>query len=460
LGLAKEDRKIRYGKDIKMEQKQLSSVLETTKQDRECSTQVSNQTSIWTRNMLTALSNGVKGGKWFSLIDKVYSLKTLKIAWQQVKSNKGSAGVDKQSIEQFEYKEDTYLEELHQSLKEQRYTPQPVKRVYIPKAGGKKRPLGIPVVKDRIVQTAIKMAIEPIYENEFLECSYGFRPNRGCKDALRQVDTLLKEGYTWVVDADMQSYFDTISHDRLMRLLEEKISDQPLLALIHKYLKQNIIDALKQWTPTTGTPQGAVLSPLLANLYLHPLDTMLTQSGYRVVRYADDFVILSKSEDEAIRALEEVKEWVNNNDLQLHPDKTHIGNALIKGQGFEFLGYRFEAGKRFVRKKSLMSFKDKIRAKTKRSRPDSISEIIAELNPILRGWFNYFKHAHYTTFKGNDGFVRRRLRAIILTRNKKKNCFGITINAHKFYPNTYFANLNLFTSNEEWGKAYQSRCGN
>jgi len=407
--------------------------------------------------MLRALDNGVKGGKWFSLIDKIYSLKTLNIAWQQVKSNKGSAGVDKVSIERFEVNGNKYLEELHNDIKSGRYNPQPVKRVYIPKAGGKRRPLGIPTVKDRIVQTAIKLAIEPIFENEFLDMSYGFRPNRGGKDALREVDRLLEEGYIWVVDADFKSYFDTISHDRLMRHIEEKISDQPLLDLIHKYLKQDIIDGLKQWVPATGIPQGAVLSPLLANIYLHPLDTMLTNQGLKVVRYADDFVILSKTKQEAQKALEEVRQWVEEVELQLHPDKTHIGNALIKGQGFEFLGYRFEAGRRFVRKKSLMNFKDKVRAKTKRSRSGSINETIAELNPILRGWFEYFKHAHYTIFKRNDGFVRRRLRAIILTRNKKKNCFGITLNAHRLYPNTYFANLNLFTSNEAWVKASQSR---
>ena len=440
-----------------MKQVPLSSVLETTKQDKECSRNTIHETSIWTKSMLIALDNGVKGGKWFSLIDKVYSLKTLNIAWQQVKLNKGSAGVDKQSIEKFEAKEELYLQELHQSLKEQRYNPQAVKRVYIPKAGGKKRPLGIPTVKDRIVQTAIKMAIEPIFEKEFLDMSYGFRPKRGCKDALRVVDTLLKEGYTWVVDADFQSYFDTINQDILMRHIEERISDQPLLDLIQKYLKQDIVDNLKQWTPTNGTPQGAVLSPLLANIFLHPLDTMLMQLGYKAVRYADDFVILCKTEQEANRALEKVKEWVTNNDLQLHPDKTHIGNALIKGQGFEFLGYRFEAGHKFVRDKSLKSFKDKVRAKTKRTRSGSIESIIEELNPMLRGWFNYFKHAYYSTFKRNDGFVRRRLRSIILKRNKKKNCFGITVNAHRLYPNSYFANLNLFTSNEAWVMAYQSR---
>jgi len=165
-----------------------------------------------------------------------------------------------------------------------------------------------------------------------------------------------------------------------MRHLEERISDQPLLDLIQRYLKQDIIDNLKQWTPTNGTPQGAVLSPLLANIFLHPLDTMLMQLGYKAVRYADDFVILCKTQQEANMALEKVKEWVTNNDLQLHPDKTHIGNASIRGQGFEFLGYRFEAGHKFVRDKSLMSFKDKVRAKTKRTRSSSIESIIEELN--------------------------------------------------------------------------------
>jgi RNA-directed DNA polymerase len=432
-----------------------SSVLETTKQDKEIPKWI--ETSIWTANMLTALDNGVKGGKWFSLIDKVYSLKTLKIAWQQVQSNKGSAGIDKVSIERFEKNEDKYLNELHIALKEDNYYPQPVKRVYIPKAGGKKRPLGIPVVKDRIVQTAIKMVIEPIFEKEFLDMSYGFRPNRGCKDALREVDYLLKDGYTWVVDADFKSYFDTIPHDKLMSLVEHQISDGILLNLIGKYLKQNIVDGLNEWTPVAGTPQGAVLSPLLANIYLHPLDVMLTNLGLKVVRYADDFVILSKNEQEAIMALDKVKQWVRESDLQLHPDKTHIGNALIKGQGFEFLGYRFEAGKRFVRKKSIKSFRDKVRAKTKRSRSGSIEEIIGDLNPMLRGWFEYFKHAYKTTFNSNDGFVRRRLRAILLRRNKKKNCFGITINAHRLYRNSYFAELGLFTSHEAWVLACQSR---
>ncbi len=434
----------------------ISSVLETAKQETKAPLLAGVETLIWTENMLAALENGVKGGKWFSLIDKVYSETTLWLAWEQVQSNKGSAGIDQISIERFEANAGDYLQELHEALKEGTYKPQAVKRVYIPKAGGKRRPLGIPVVKDRIVQTAIKLVIEPIFENEFLESSYGFRPMRGCKDALREVDNLLKAGYIWVVDADLKSYFDTIPHKELMRQLESKISDGKLLDLIESYLKQDIVDGLERWTPETGTPQGAVLSPLLANIYLHPLDQMLNQEGYQSVRYADDFVILCKSQEEAETALVKVQEWVKEFRLELHPDKTHLGNCSQKGEGFEFLGYRFEAGRRFVRKKSLMIFRDKVRAKTKRSRSGSLKEIIKDLNPMLKGWFGYFKHAHRNTFKGNDGFVRRRLRALILRRNKKKG-WGKNINAHRKYPNAYFAKLELFTRHEAWAVACQSR---
>jgi RNA-directed DNA polymerase len=242
-----------------------------------------------------------------------------------------------------------------------------------------------------------------------------------------------------------------------MNHLKMKISDQPLLDLIQKYLKQDIVDNLVLWTPTAGTPQGAVLSPLLANIYLHPLDIMLTRSGYKMVRYADDFVILCKSEKEARDALLKVKEWIAQANLTLHPDKTHIGNSLVKGEGFEFLGYMFESKKRYVRKKSLKSFRDKVKEKTKRTRSGSLNEIISDLNPLLRGWFEYFKHAYSPTFKGNDGFVRRRLRAILLKRNKKRRSFGRNINAHRRYPNIYFAKLGLFTSYEAWVTASQSR---
>lgn len=302
----------------------------------------------------------------------------------------------------------------------------------------------IPTVKDRIVQTAVKRVIEPIFEKEFLPTSYGFRPGKGCKDALREVDAYLKEGYTHVVDADLQGYFDSIPHDLLTKRIEEHISDGRLLQLLASWLKQDIVKEMDRWTPTAGTPQGAVISPLLANLYLHPLDVKMSKLGYRMVRYADDFVILCKTASQAQAALEEVKAWVEENGLSLHPDKTHVGDCMEKGQGFEFLGYRFEAGRRWVRDRSLKGFKDKVREKTKRTRGVSLRTIIDDLTPMIRGWFGYFKHARSSTFKPLDGFIRRRFRAI-LRKHEKRPGMGLCRADQTRWPNAYFANLGLFT---------------
>lgn len=436
----------------------ISSVLATTKQETDIHDRWSwVEASVWTKPMLTALENGVKGGKWFSLMDKVYAMTTLQAAWRQVQSNKGSHGVDGMSVERFAMKQERYLLELQQTLKESSYQPLPVKRVFIPKAGGGERPLGIPAVKDRIVQTALKMAIEPIFENEFVEHSYGFRPLRGCKDALRKVDECLKTGQTWVVDADMKSYFDTIPHAQLMDEVEKFISDGKVLKLIQAYLKQDILDGKNRWAANAGTPQGAVISPLLANLYLHSLDKQMMQAGYRMVRYADDFVILCQSQEEAQRALELVQQWVNSKGLTLHPDKTHVGNCVVEGQGFEFLGYRFEAGKRWVRKKSLNALKDKIRSKTKRTRGDSMETIINDLNPMLKGWFNYFKQAHEWTFPKIDRFIRRRLRSLRNKQSTGQSGFGRSKQLSQLMPNAYFANYGLFTMTEAHRMACQSR---
>jgi RNA-directed DNA polymerase len=402
------------------------------------------EASIWTERMVSALGNGVKGGKWFSLVDKAIRPTTLEIAWRKVERNKGAAGVDGQSVERFAAVADRYLTELHEDLKNGSYRPSPVKRVSIPKGGGQTRPLGIPTVKDRIVQTALKMTIEPVFEVQFRQGSYGFRPGRGCKDALREVDRLLKEGYTHVVDADLKSYFDTIPHDRLMARVGETISDGRVLKLIDGFLKQEIMSDMARWQPTTGTPQGAVLSPLLANIYLHPLDLLMEQNGRRMVRYADDFVILCRTEDEAEAALREIGAWTAANGLTLHPDKTRVADSRQPGQGFEFLGYRFEAGHRFVRKKSLKAFKDKVRAKTKRSRGDSLARIIADLNPALRGWFGYFKHATPTLFRNLDRFVRRRLRAVLRKQDKRPG-FGRCKADHLRWPNAFFETQGLFT---------------
>jgi RNA-directed DNA polymerase len=393
--------------------------------------------------MVSALVNGVKGGKWFSLIDKVWAPATLELAWTKVRSNKGAAGVDGESLERFAARSEVYLAELSEALRVGSYRPQPIRRVEIAKHDGGTRPLGIPVVKDRIVQTAMKLVIEPIFEAMFLEGSYGFRPGRGCKDALREVNRLIREGKTFVVDADLAGYFDSIPHERLMQQVEGRISDGRILGLLRGWLEADILTGLERWTPTEGTPQGAVISPLLANIYLHPLDALMAAQGYRMVRYADDFVILCGSAAEAAKALETIQVWVGDNGLVLHPDKTRLGDCRRPGEGFDFLGYRFEAGRRFVRKKSLTRFKNGIRAKTGRSRGDSLQRIIADLNPMLRGWFGYFKHAHPRLFISLDKFIRRRLRAV-LRKQARRPGFGHARADHQRWTNAFFAQAGLF----------------
>jgi RNA-directed DNA polymerase len=414
------------------------------------------EASIWTERMVSALVNGVTGGKWFSLVDKAIRPTTLEAAWRKVTRNKGTAGVDGQSIERFAAQADRYLHELHDQLKTGTYRPSPIKRVEIPKGDGRTRPLGIPTVKDRIVQTALKMVIEPVFEVQFRPASYGFRPGRSCKDALREVDRLLKAGYTHVVDADLQSYFDSIPHDKLMALVAGRISDGRVVSLIDGFLRQDIMTDMACWQPTTGTPQGAVLSPLLANIYLHPLDLLMEESGWRMVRYADDFVILCRTEDEALAALRCIAAWVTANGLTLHPDKTRVGDSAQPGQGFEFLGYRFEAGRRLVRKKSLKAFKDKVRTRTIRSRGDSLERIITDLNPMLRGWFGYFKHATPALYGVLDGFVRRRLRALLRKQDKRPG-IGRCEADHQRWPNAFFATHGLFTLRAAFEQARHPR---
>jgi RNA-directed DNA polymerase len=411
---------------------------------------------VWTDRMISALVNGVRGGRWFSLIDKVFAPRTLAVAWEKVRVNSGASGVDGESVERFEARREEYLVELSDALRQGSYQPQAVRRVEIPKGDGRMRPLGIPTVKDRVVQTAMKLVLEPIFETKFLPSSYGFRPGRGCKDALREVDRLLGEGFAVVVDADLKGYFDSIPHGKLMDRVEAHISDGRLLALLRSYLEQDIFDGMERWTPTQGTPQGAVMSPLLANLYLHALDELMRDRGHRMVRYADDFVILCRSRDDADAALAEVREWVQANGLTLHPDKTHVGDWRQPGEGFDFLGYRFEAGRRWVRKQSLASLRQKVRDKTRRNRGDSLERIIADLNPMLRGWFEYFKHAYWTTFTDIDGFVRRRLRAL-LRKQEKRPAFGRSLADSKRWPNAFFANKGLFTLHAAFCAARGSR---
>jgi RNA-directed DNA polymerase len=414
------------------------------------------EASIWTERMLAALDNGVQGGRWYSLMDKVASPHTLAVAWKRVAANKGAAGVDGISIARFQARAPHYLAELERELRAGSYQPLPARRVHIPKGQGKTRPLGIAAVKDRIVQTAITMVVEPIFEREFLPSNDGFRPGRGCKEALREVEQGLQRGSTWVVDADLESYFDSIPKTPLLARVAEKISDGTLLDLLQRFLDQDILDGMHQWTPLAGVPQGSGLSPLLSNLYLHPFDHLMTQAGYTSVRYCDDFVILCRTQAEAEAALAVVDAWMTQHGLRLHPEKTRLVEASTDDKGFEFLGYRFAKGRRYVRPKSLQALRDKIRQQTGRTRSGSLMQMTADLNPMLRGWFGDFKHARSSTFQAIDGFVRRRLRAILRRRHKRQSA-GRTLQDHQRWPNAFFAAQGLFTLYEAYVQARQSR---
>ena len=246
-----------------------------------------------------------------------------------------------------------------------------------------------------------------------------------------------------MVDADLRSYFETIGHEQLMAELRQRIADSRVLELIEGFLKQQILEDLRLWTPEAGSPQGAVISPLLANLYLHEVDKAMKMAGYEMVRYADDFVILCQSQSEAEAALWRVSELVQERGLSLHADKTSLVNTQQPGASFEFLGYHFEKGTRWPRQKSLKKFKDSIRRKTPRSNGRSIAEIIADINKTSEGWFEYFKHSHWTTFKPLDGWIRRRLRSILRRYSKGK---GISRGRdHVRWPNKYFQELGYFS---------------
>ncbi|MFH1920256.1 MAG: group II intron reverse transcriptase/maturase [Planctomycetota bacterium] len=397
--------------------------------------------SVWTDRMLTALEQGVKGGIWFSLIDKVYAPANLFASYAKVAANGGAAGVDHVTVEDFTKRLARNLEKLAAHLKDGAYRPQNVRRVNIPKPGTKEtRPLGIPTVRDRVVQGALRHVLEPIFERQFAQHSYGFRPARGCKDALRRVDKLLKQGCRYVVDVDLKSYFDTIPHDKLLDEVRKYVGDSRVLALIEAFLKAEILDGLRQWTPESGAPQGAVLSPLLSNLYLNDLDHQMVRSGYEMTRYADDLMIQCRSREEAERALALVQAWTAQAGLTLHPTKTKIVDA--ETDGFDFLGYRFVKHRRFPRRKSLAKFRDAIRAKTRRTAGRSLSMIVADVNRTLRGWFEYFKHSHRSTFPALDGWIRMRLRSILRKRQGGRGR-GRGADHHR-WPNAYFTEQGLF----------------
>ncbi|MEP7337971.1 MAG: group II intron reverse transcriptase/maturase, partial [Acidobacteriota bacterium] len=410
--------------------------------------------AVWTARMLTALERGVKGGQWFSLVDKVYALPNLHAAFAQVKANAGAAGVDHQTIEIYEQRLAENLGRLAASLRDGSYRPQAVRRVWIPKPGSREqRPLGIPTVQDRVAQAALANVIEPIFERDFAEHSYGFRPARSCKDALRRVEELLKAGFTWVVDADLKSYFDTIPHAQLLERVSEKIADGRVLNLIQAFLSQGVLSEGKELAPEAGTPQGGVISPLLANIYLDPLDRLVAQAGFEMVRYADDFVILCRSEAEALSALNQVRQWTVQAGLTLHPEKTRIVDWAAS-DGFDFLGYHFGPDRKWPSRKSLKKFKDAIRIVTGRNNGQSLRAIIADLNPLLSGWFEYFKHAHHYIFKSLDSWIRMRLRSILRRRQGR---YGRSRGTDQVrWPNAYFEARGLHSLASAHARASQS----
>ena len=399
--------------------------------------------SVWTNPMLATLEqSSVRGGKWHSLMDKVYKPDNLYSAYREVAANKGAPGVDNITIEDFTAGLWRNVNKLEQQLRDGSYRPQSIKRVHIPKPGTKEtRPLGIPTVRDRVVQNALRHVLEPILERQFAEHSYGFRPNRGCKDALRRVDRFVKAGYKYTVDVDLKSYFDTIPQDRLVQELRKYVADNSVIGLVEKFLQAEVLDGLERWTPTAGAPQGAIISPLLSNLYLNELDHLMAAAGYEMTRYADDLVIQSRTAEEAAAALELVRTWTTERGLTLHPTKTKI--VHVDEEGFEFLGYRFIKHRRYPRQKSLAKFKETIRGKTKRTNGHSLQAIIADVNRTLRGWYEYFKHSWPRTFDILDGWIRMRLRS---TLRKRAGRHGPGRgHEHQRYPNAYFAELGLFS---------------
>lgn len=427
--------------------------------------------------MLMALERGIKGGVWFSLIDKVCAERTLQLAWERVQHNAGACGVDCMSVGHFAKDSQSRLLAVKEHLKSGTYQPKPVKRVYIPKPGSaEKRPLGIPTVTDRVVQAAVKMVIEPIFEREFAEHSYGFRPGRCCHDALRRVDELLQSGAVHVVDVDIKGYFDSIPHRRLMELVGERIADGRVLTLIESFLKQGIMEDMGQIEPeerAEGTPQGGVISPLLANIYLNPLDHLMSRSGYepersadrqptgcpegvsaanQMVRYADDMVILCQSAEAAEKAMATLREWSAQAGLELHPQKTKIVDMGKPKASFEFLGYKFWHGKtsgrirRFIRSKSEKKFREAIKPLTRRTSGQSMSAIAQKLRPRLEGFYGYFKHARASSLAEMDRWIRVRLRSILRKRAGRRGK-GRGLDHHR-WPNDYFTKLGVFNLEE------------
>ena len=367
--------------------------------------------------------------KVHSLVDKVYKRKNLEMAWERVKRNRGAGGVDGEDLAAFEVSLDANLERLHRELRDGEYVPQPVLRHLIPKAGqpGKKRPLGIPTVYDRVCQQALLNRLESIFEPDFDDANYGYRRGRSAHGAMRKIWKELDEGYEWVLDADLKDFFGSVDHDRLLALVNRRVSDGRVLGLLRQTLTAGTVADGKLVPTEQGIPQGAVVSPLLSNIVLTPFDREMRRRGYRLTRYADDWLVTCRSRAEARAALEAARRILSTLGVTLHPGKTRIVHVR---HGFEFLGYKVKQGRRPLklqasrirsgartgtryavpREESVRHFKDQIRKRTRRKAPVSTQEMVAELNPVIRGWGRYYRRAHVRRlFHQLDGWIVRRL---------------------------------------------------